>query len=54
MFDLVGFTDSYRAALVETSAQGAVKELMIKTMERPGDVEAALGTPTEIYGGDRL
>ena len=47
MFDTERFVDSCRAALAETAAETAMKELMLRTMERPGDVEAALKTPTE-------
>ena len=47
MFDVERFTESCRVALTETSAEAAMKELMVRTMERPGDVEAALGTPAE-------
>ena len=47
MFDVERFTESCRVALTETSAETAMKELMVRTMERPGDVEAALGTPAE-------
>ena len=41
MFDTERFVDSCRAALAETAAETAIKELMLRTMERPGDVEAA-------------
>jgi predicted metal-dependent enzyme (double-stranded beta helix superfamily) len=46
MFDLNEFIASCQAALKEHAPQLAAKELMERTMSAPGDVEAALGTPT--------
>ena len=46
MFDVEAFVTSCRATLKEPAPQIAIKELVLRTMERPGEVEAALGTPT--------
>jgi predicted metal-dependent enzyme (double-stranded beta helix superfamily) len=46
MFDLNEFVASCQAALKEHAPQLAAKQLMEQTMANPGDVEAALGTPT--------
>ena len=46
MFDADEFVASCIATLEEPLPQIAIKELMLRTMERPGEVEAALGTPT--------
>jgi predicted metal-dependent enzyme (double-stranded beta helix superfamily) len=46
MFDVEEFVAACYAALREHSPQAAMKELVERTMSRPGEVEAALGTPT--------
>ncbi len=46
MFDTEEFVASCRAALTESAPQLAIKELMLRAMERPAEVEGALGTPT--------
>ncbi len=46
MFDTEEFVASCRAALTESTPQLAIKELMLRAMERPAEVERALGTPT--------
>ena len=46
MFDLDEFIASCQDALKEHAPQLAAKELMERAMSAPGDVEAALGTPT--------
>jgi predicted metal-dependent enzyme (double-stranded beta helix superfamily) len=46
MFDVDQFVADCYVALKEHSPQAAVKELMERTMSRPDEVEAALGTPT--------
>ena len=46
MFTVERFIEDCRAALAENNPQAAVKELMERTMAEPGEVEAALGTPT--------
>ena len=45
MFDTQEFVASCRATLTESVPQLAIKELMLRTVERPAEVEAALGTP---------
>jgi len=47
MFDLDRFIESCRATLSEPTPLLAIRDLLTATLERPGDVEAALGTPTE-------
>lgn len=46
MFEVDEFIAECQAALKEHSPQAAVKELMERVMSKPGEVEAALGTPT--------
>ena len=45
MFELEAFLAACYAALQERSPQAAVKEVVERSMARPGEVEAALGTP---------
>jgi hypothetical protein len=45
MFTLAGFIDDCRAALEDATPELAVKDLLERTMARPTEVEAALGTP---------
>jgi predicted metal-dependent enzyme (double-stranded beta helix superfamily) len=47
MFDAQEFVATCYTALREHSPQAAMKELLERTMARPGEVEAALGTPTK-------
>ena len=47
MFDVDRFIESCRAMLSGPTPQLAIRELLTETLERPGDVEAALGMPTE-------
>lgn len=46
MFDVDEFVAGCYGALKEHSPQAAMKELMERTMSRPDEVEAALGTPS--------
>ena len=45
MFTLAGFIEDCRAALKDATPELAVKDLLERTMARPTEVEAALGTP---------
>ena len=47
MFDVEEFTAACRSALDEKTPELAIKELMANAMTRPGEVEAALGTPVK-------
>ena len=46
MFETQEFVASCRSILSESSPQIAMKELMLLTVDRAAEVEAALGTPT--------
>src|SRR6185436_14178459 len=59
MFDKDRFIEDCRAALTDSSAQGAVLELVREAVRAPGEVEGALGTPTDggittIYRSEEL
>jgi predicted metal-dependent enzyme (double-stranded beta helix superfamily) len=45
MFEIERFAADCRAALKESSPQSAIKEIVERTVSRPGDVERTLGTP---------
>ena len=46
MFETQEFVASCRAILSESSPRIAMKELMLRAVDRPAEVEAALGSPT--------
>lgn len=47
MYDTQEFVASCQAAQGEHSPELAVKELLERTLTRPAEIEAALGTPTK-------
>jgi predicted metal-dependent enzyme (double-stranded beta helix superfamily) len=47
MFDVDRFVADCRAALTERAPELAIKELLERAVAHPGEVEAAMGTPSE-------
>ena len=47
MFEVAEFVVSCQEALKEHTPELAVKELLSSAIAKPGEIEAALGTPAE-------